>query len=209
MKANFARCLDEVLKHEGGKVDHPKDPGGRTAYGVTQATYDAWRKKQGLSTRDVFKIERAEIEAIYRNEYWDKVKGDDLPPGVDLAVFDFAVNSGVSRAAKYTQRIVDVAQDGVIGPATLTAIRNYNGPLNIDLCDERLRFLRALSTWDTFGRGWSARVNSVRKVSEEMRKSTPPAPAPAPKPDPLIADLLSALSHPDVQDRIRQIVRTG
>ncbi|NBY21315.1 MAG: hypothetical protein EBQ73_00210, partial [Gammaproteobacteria bacterium] len=99
MKENFPQALKQVLKYEGGKVDDPRDPGGRTAFGVTQDTYNAWRKKQGLPNADVFTISQADVAAIYRQEYWDSIRGDDLPAGVDFAVFDFAVNSGVSRAA--------------------------------------------------------------------------------------------------------------
>jgi lysozyme family protein len=200
VKDNYARCLDEVLRHEGGKVDHPKDPGGRTAYGVTQKTYNAWRTKNGAPTRDVFKITRAEIETIYRQEYWNRVRGDDLPAGVDLAIFDFAVNSGVSRASKYTQALVGAPQDGVIGPQTLKAIDAYKGKLNLDLCDKRMAFLKGLKTWPTFGRGWTARVNSVRKVSESMR--VPPKPTMTT----FEKNLIAALDSPTVLAKLRQIL---
>lgn len=167
MKENFRFCLDQVLRYEGGKVDHPKDPGGRTAFGVTQKVYDAWRVKQGKPKDDVFNIARSEIEAIYRQEYWDRVRGDDLPAGLDLAVFDYAVNSGVSRAVRHLQGVVGVAQDGVIGPATLQAVRAY---VALSLCDRRLAFLKGLATWVTFGKGWSSRVADVRKRVTEMSK---------------------------------------
>lgn len=206
MKENYARCLDEVLKHEGGKVDDKRDPGGRTAYGVTQKTYNAWRAKNGAPARDVFKITRAEIEAIYRNEYWNRVRGDDLPAGVDLAVFDMAVNSGVSRASKYTQALVGTPQDGIIGPATLKAINAYKGKLNVDLCDRRMAFLRGLSTWKTFGRGWTSRVNSVRAVSEAMRKQAPQKPT-GTTTSPFERDLLAALDSPAVREKLLQILR--
>lgn len=158
MKENYDAALTAVLRYEGGKVDHPKDPGGRTAFGVTQATYDAWREKHGLMRQDVFKIAHSEVAAIYRTEYWDKICGDDLPDGLDFAVFDFAVNSGVSRAAKYLQSLVGVSQDGVIGPKTILAAKSY---LANKLTDKRLGFLKGLPTWDTFGRGWSNRINNV------------------------------------------------
>lgn len=167
MKDNFARCLDEVLRHEGGKVHHPEDPGGRTAYGVTQATYDAWRKKHNRPTQDVFNIARSEIEAIYRVEYWDKVRGDDLPEGLDLAVFDYAVNSGVGRAAKHLQSIVGVTQDGAIGPKTIQAAKAYVANA---LCARRMTFLQGLSTWATFKNGWTARVKDVKKKVMELCK---------------------------------------
>lgn len=159
MKENFPQALKQVLKYEGGKVDDPRDPGGRTAYGVTQDTYNAWRKKQGLPNADVFTISQADVAAIYRQEYWDSIRGDDLPSGVDFAVFDFAVNSGVSRAAKTLQSVVGVTQDGQIGPATLQATRAYVG---LAVTNKRLAFMQSLSIWSTFGKGWSARIADVK-----------------------------------------------
>ena len=159
MKENYAQALKQVLKYEGGKVDDPRDPGGRTAYGITQDTYDAWRKKQNLPTVDVFTISQADVAAIYRQEYWDCIRGDDLPAGVDFAVFDFAVNSGVSRAAKTLQAVVGVTQDGVIGPATIQATKTY---VAMSVTNKRLAFMQSLSIWSTFGKGWSARIADVK-----------------------------------------------
>jgi len=159
MKENYAQALKQVLKYEGGKVDDARDPGGRTAFGVTQNTYNAWRKKQNLPIVDVFTISQADVAAIYRQEYWDKIRGDDLPSGVDFAVFDFAVNSGVSKAAKTLQSVVGVTQDGVIGPATIQAAKNY---VAMAVTNKRLSFMQSLSIWSTFGRGWSARIADVK-----------------------------------------------
>lgn len=210
MKSNYSRCLDEVLRYEGGYVNHPSDPGGATNMGVTQKTYDAWRRKQGAPTQSVRHIARAEVEAIYAQEYWSKVRGDELPRGVDLAVFDFAVNSGVSRSAKYTQALVGTAQDGIIGPQTLAAIEDYDGKLNLDLCDRRMKFLKGLSTWPTFGKGWTNRVNSVRAVSEDMRKSAPQEPTETTPTSPSMSqfesDLLIALENPTIQMKIIEII---
>lgn len=158
MKDNFPAALKATLRYEGGKVDDPRDPGGRTAFGITQNTYNAWRYQQGLDRKDVFTITQGEVAEIYKKNYWDKIKGDDLPDGVDFAVFDFAVNSGVSRAAKYLQSIVGVPQDGIIGPKTILAAKTY---LANKITDKRLGFLKGLSTWPTFGRGWSNRINDV------------------------------------------------
>ena len=159
MQENYAQALKQVLKYEGGKVDDPRDPGGRTAFGVTQDTYDAWRKKQGLPNADVFTISQTDVAAIYRQEYWDSIRGDDLPDGVDFAVFDFAVNSGVSRAARTLQGIVGVTQDGQIGPATIQATKAYVG---LAVTNKRLAFMQSLSIWSTFGKGWSARIADVK-----------------------------------------------
>lgn len=112
MKGNFRELLPKVLVHEGGYVDDPQDPGGETNKGITHKTYDAWRKRQGQPTRSVKHITPEEVAEIYRQQYWNKIAGDDLPSGVDYAVFDFAVNSGPSRAAQFLQRAVGVAEIG-------------------------------------------------------------------------------------------------
>lgn len=159
MKENYPQALKQVLKYEGGYVDHPKDPGGPTNKGVTQAVYDNWRKSQNLSTQSVRAIVDSEVAAIYKNLYWDRVSGDFLPSGVDFAVFDFAVNSGVSRAAKTLQAVVGVTQDGVIGPATIQATKTY---VAMSITNRRLAFMQSLSIWSTFGKGWSARIADVK-----------------------------------------------
>ena len=159
MKENYPQALKQVLKYEGGYVDHPKDPGGPTNKGVTQAVYDNWRKSQNLSIQSVRAIADSEVAAIYRQEYWDRVRGDDLPSGVDFAVFDYAVNSGVSRAAKTLQAVVGVTQDGVIGPATIQATKTY---VAMSITNRRLAFMQSLSIWSTFGKGWSARIADVK-----------------------------------------------
>jgi lysozyme family protein len=159
MKENYAAALKQVLKYEGGFVDHPKDPGGPTNKGVTQAVYDDWRKTNKLPTQSVRNISDSEVSAIYKNLYWDRISGDNLPSGVDFAVFDFAVNSGVSRAAKYLQAVVGVTQDGVIGPATIQATKTY---VAMTVTNRRLAFMQSLSIWSTFGKGWSARIADVK-----------------------------------------------
>ena len=159
MKENYAKCLAQVLKYEGGYVDHPKDPGGPTNKGVTQAVYDSWRKSQNLPTQTVRNISDPEVAAIYKNLYWDRISGDNLPSGVDFAVFDYAVNSGVSKASKTLQAVVGVTQDGVIGPATIEATKTY---VAMAVTNKRLAFMQSLSIWSTFGKGWSARIADVK-----------------------------------------------
>lgn len=168
MKDNFAAVLPLVLKHEGGYVNHPRDPGGETNKGITWRTYAAWRRSQGLPEQSVRHITNEEVRAIYKAQYWDAVRGDDLPSGLDYAVFDFAVNSGPSRAAKFLQRQIGVPQDGVIGSHTLSAIPADALPVIRSLCDARLAWLRTLKTWGTFGRGWTARVQDVKEIATGM-----------------------------------------
>jgi len=159
MKENYAQALKQVLKYEGGYVDHPKDPGGPTNKGVTQAVYDTWRKSKDLPTQSVRNISDSEIATIYKNLYWDRISGDYLPSGVDFAVFDYAVNSGVSRAARTLQAVVGVTQDGVIGPETIEAAKTY---VAMSITNRRLAFMQSLSIWPTFGKGWSARIADVK-----------------------------------------------
>ncbi len=168
MDGNFDRALAEVLKHEGGFVNHPDDPGGATNRGITIAVYRKWIDKDGTAN-DLKKISTAVVAHIYRKHYWNAVRGDDLPPGVDYAVFDFAVNSGVSRASKFLQAILKVPQDGKIGPVTIAAVNDgVPDALINQYCDRRLAFLKALRTWATFGRGWGKRVADVRAVALRM-----------------------------------------
>jgi len=159
MRANFEKCLTWVLVHEGGYVNHPKDPGGATNRGVIQRTYNAYRRRMGLAKRSVRQITDAEVQAIYREQYWKAVAGDELPSGVDYAVFDYGVNSGPRRAIKDLQRVVGAKPDGWIGAETLAAIRSmFPKEIVQKLCERRYQFVRRLRHWPTFGRGWTKRI---------------------------------------------------
>lgn len=178
MKDNFQSALAAVLKHEGGYVNHPKDPGGATNKGVTQAVYDASRRRWGNGTRSVKAITDSEVASIYRTQYWDAVAGDELPSGLDYAVFDYAVNSGPSRAIRHLQTALGVSSDGVMGPTTLNAAKLRSVKRTIsDLCDIRMRFLRNLKTWSTFGKGWERRVTDVEAKALRMAQEGPASPA--------------------------------
>ena len=169
MKSNFEQILKWCLAHEGGYVNHPKDPGGATNKGITQRVFDAYRTRKGQNVTSVKFITAEEVRDIYRAQYWARAQCDYLPSGLDYAVFDFAVNSGVSRASKYLQGVLGVDQDGDIGQMTLAAIEGKNtADLITQLCNDRMAFLKRLKTWSTFGRGWSRRVSDVRARSLEM-----------------------------------------
>lgn len=177
---NFARALKAVLAHEGGYVDHPKDPGGATNLGVTIGTLSAWLGRKA-SKGEVKALTVEAVKPIYRANYWDAIRGDDLPSGVDYAVFDFAVNSGPARAAIYLQNIVGTAPDGKIGPITVKAVAAYvsrfgAAQLVNELCSQRLAFLQRLSTWPTFGKGWGRRVAEVRVEAMAMTAAAPSKP---------------------------------
>lgn len=168
-EARFEACLDEVLRHEGSYADHPADPGGATNMGITHRTLARWRKISpwwDLPKSAVMALSRDEAAQIYRAEYWNAVRAADLPKGVDLAVFDFGVNSGPDRAIRVLQAALGVAVDGIVGPVTLGAAgRADAGTLINAICDRRLGFLRALSLFATFGRGWTSRVAAVRAAA--------------------------------------------
>lgn len=172
----FARCLDHVLAHEGGYADHPKDPGGATNMGITHKTLARWRKVSPwwkLPKAEVRTLGRPEAAHIYEASYWQQVHGTELPAGLDLAVFDFAVNSGPSRAIKSLQSSLKVKADGWIGPLTLDALKARIAAAGIAglitaLCDRRLGFLQRLATFAVFGRGWSRRVADIRAAALAM-----------------------------------------
>lgn len=169
----FDRALEFVLAREGGKVDDPKDRGGRTAYGITQRTYDAYRA--GKPSRDVWDIPPLDVLRIYRRSYWDAVRGDVLAaasPDVALCVFDCAVNSGPGTAIKQLQTALGVEADGAFGPVTETAVVAAAGQgyprLLAKLLAGRDAFYRRLVAQrpeqGRFLQGWLNRVNELREV---------------------------------------------
>lgn len=173
MEINFKNALNHVLVHEGGWSDHPRDPGGATMKGVTLITY---RRHFGEDkTRDDLRnISDGELEKIYDSGYWHKCHCNDLPSGIDYAVFDAAVNSGPGRSAKWLQASVGAEQDGSIGSETLAHVQDH-APIEVidDICDLRLDFLRVLSTWPDFGKGWGKRVEGVRSLAAIMAGGRP------------------------------------
>lgn len=179
---SFESALKHVLVHEGGYINHPRDPGGETNKGITKRVYEGWRKKQGLPIQSVRDISSAEIAAIYKAQYWDAVRADELPVGVDYVLFDGAVNSGPKQSVKWLQRALGVNADGEIGAITLGALE---GVTDYDLLiariiDRREAFLRALKTWATFGKGWMRRINEVERIGQaEAKGSVGPNPTPS------------------------------
>lgn len=149
-----AEAIERVLLHEGGYVDHPRDPGGATNFGITERVARAYGYKGHVRN-----LPRATAVDIYRQQYWAPVKGDELPFAVAFQVFDAAVNHGVGNATRWLQRSVGVAEDGKLGPISLGAIRAADpAKLILTFNDIRLKFYASLSTFGTFGRGWSRRL---------------------------------------------------
>lgn len=167
----FASALAEILHHEGGFVNHPKDPGGMTNLGVTKRTWESWTGKPA-SEAEMRALTPLTVAPLYRKNYWDAVCGDKLPPGLALCVFDFAVNAGPGRAARYLQKVVGANQDGRIGPQTLAAVTGYvvkHGQAAAVKAyqDARRGYYRSLGTFKTFGRGWLRRVDEVERAALE------------------------------------------
>ena len=168
MKENFGVAFNSMLRHEGGFVNHPKDPGGMTNLGVTKKVWDEWTGGNADET-EMRSLTPEKVAPLYKKRYWDAVKGNDLPSGLDVCVFDCAVNSGVHRAVRILQRILGVKEDGVIGPVTIAATTAI--PVD-DLIErytkERQDFLESLPTFSTFGKGWTTRVAEVETQSKAM-----------------------------------------
>jgi lysozyme family protein len=168
MKDNFDEALKAVLHHEGGYVFHKDDPGGMTNLGVTKRVWEEWVGHE-VDEKAMRALTPEIVGPMYKAKYWDKIKGDDLPAGVDYAVFDAAVNSGPGRAAKWLQSCVGVEPDGGIGPKTLAAVAAFDpAELVDDYSKRRLSFLMDLPHWPTFGKGWGRRVADVGKTGMDM-----------------------------------------
>lgn len=166
-KGNLAACLAVTLKYEGGWSDHPRDPGGATMKGVTLATY---RRYYPGATKDQLRaITTAQVERIYADGYWSKVAGEALPFGLDLVTFDYGVNSGPSRGVKALQAEVGAKADGDPGAETIRKAASVDVKRAIQgVCRRRLSFVRGLSTWETFKRGWSSRIADVEAKAVAM-----------------------------------------
>lgn len=184
MEKNFERSLLNVLVHEGGFVNHPADPGGATNKGITIATFRKWVKRNG-TVEDLKALTKEQAAKVYRAQYWNAVRADELPSGIDYAVFDIAVNSGPSRAIKILQEAVGATIDGKIGPETIAAAQKADPIHTINVITAiRMDFLRSLKTWPTFGKGWSKRVSDVREDALQLTPNVKAAPIP-PKPVPV------------------------
>ena len=162
---SFETVVHMVLEHEGGYVNHPSDPGGETKYGISKRAYP---------DVDIAELTEDDAADLYKRDYWDRIKGDDLPVGVACVVMDYAVNSGISRASKALQSVCGIANgDGIIGPASLnavwTTVKNTSEEDVITaVTEQRQGFIRALSIYDTFGKGWERRIDETRAKAMEL-----------------------------------------
>lgn len=174
MRQNYDQAIKLLLVSEGGNDDDPQDPGGRTSRGILQREWNVWRNTHPGLPEDVWRAPQDQVIAIYKQNYWDKLKCDDLPSGIDYTVFDYGVNSGISRSAKVLQSLVHVSIDGSIGPLTIAATNKVNSVQLINSINaQRLAFLQGLGTWPRFGRGWARRVSEVKSISLQMAAKAP------------------------------------
>jgi len=171
MKDNFADALTALLIHEAGFVDNKDDPGGMTNLGVTAATWAMW-VGHDVNEKQMRALTPSIVAPLYKRKYWDACRADELISGLDYAVFDYAVNSGVGRAIKALQNCIGVAPDGGFGTTTMAAVSQFKGDaaktLVEEYCDNRLQFLKSLKTFPVFGKGWEKRVNEVKAMSLKM-----------------------------------------
>jgi len=162
---SFETVVHMVLEHEGGYVNHPSDPGGETKYGISKRAYP---------DVDIAELTKDDAADLYKRDYWDRIKGDDLPVGVACVVMDYAVNSGISRASKALQSVCGIANgDGIIGPASLNAVwvtvkNTTEEDVITAVTEQRQGFIRALSIYDTFGKGWERRIEETRAKAMEL-----------------------------------------
>ena len=164
MTEGFEKAVDLILKHEGGYVNHPEDPGGETNFGIAKRSYP---------DLDIAKLSKHDAKQIYKEDYWDRVKGDELPPAIALMVFDTAVNMGISRASKFLQEVVNAKPiDGIIGSKTVANTKNAfkNAPEFVltSYANKRLDHYKKLSTFETFGKGWTRRVEETLESAKEL-----------------------------------------
>lgn len=167
--STYDEALRRLLVHEGGYTNHPADPGGPTNFGITIYDYRKYVKADATAA-DVRAMSVDDAKHIYRTKYWvaNGLNCDDLPPGVDYSIFDYRVNSGIGRADKVLRRVLDLASDAA-NEDVLGALAERNAKqVIVAINNERLQFLRALRTWPTFGRGWSARVREVEAFSLQL-----------------------------------------
>lgn len=226
--SRFNTCLAETLRWEGRWSDHPRDRGGPTMRGIIITVYaghrgiyvpaggwKALRQHMGGEAYEALKhdlrnISDADVEAIYRRDYWSMMRGDDLPAGVDLAVFDFGVNSGVSRSIRLLQNLLGIKVDGHIGPATVSAVHAAN-PHDLvgAIMAERRKFLRGLADFDAFGKGWLSRCDGIEPVALAALGAGGPAISTASSADPLVDEDAQSATQGRADEAPRTVANSG
>ena len=168
MISNWKQAFEQMLKSEGGFVNHPSDPGGMTNLGVTKATWENWVGRES-DEAEMRGLTPEKVEPLYKKKYWDAVRADELPVGLDYLMFDFGVNAGPGRAIKVMQSAVGVTPDGGFGPLTLAAVQAIDPVELIEKFSQAKEdFYRSLGTFATFGKGWLNRVADVKVKANSM-----------------------------------------
>jgi lysozyme family protein len=168
MLSNWSNAFQLMLKSEGGFVNHPSDPGGMTNLGVTKATWENWVGRES-DEAEMRGLTPEKVEPLYKKKYWDAVRADDLPVGLDYLMFDFGVNAGPGRAIKLLQTAVGVTPDGGFGSMTLAAVQAIDPVELIEKFSQAKEdFYRSLGTFATFGKGWLNRVADVKVKANSM-----------------------------------------
>ena len=185
MQENWEMFFDMLIKHEGGFTSDERDSGnakgdghgnkGSTMLGVTAWN---WAKYTGKpAPMEVMKaLTKEDVKPLYKKNYWDRVKADQLPSGLDLCVFDFGVNAGTGRSAKFLQGMVGATQDGAIGPATLAKVNEFVSMEGVEgaiaeFQHRRQGYYEGLKTFATFGRGWTRRVTETTELALNMTET--------------------------------------
>lgn len=204
-QANYQNCLDKTLSYEGGYSDNPQDKGNWTGCEVGVGVLKGTMK--GISAcaypnEDIKNLTDERIAGIYYDDYWMKCGGDDCPAGIDLCAFDGTVNSGPGNGVKWLQQAIGMPSDqcdGAYGPITQGCVAEIEDDhvheIIDDMCDQRMDFLRSLDDWDTFGAGWTSRVNDVRKTAHEM-VDMPVMPVPEPEPETQVVSITISIRVP-------------
>lgn len=171
---NFQPCLALVLRHEGGFSHHPRDPGGMTNLGVTKAVYEEWIGHP-VSEAIMRKLTPSLVAPLYRKKYWDTMKCDGIPRGLDLCIFDFGVNAGPNRSIRYLQRMIGTKEDGIFGVNSFRELANQTVEYGVEALisrfqESRRNYYKKLPTFGTFGRGWLRRVDEISLSAKAMMK---------------------------------------
>lgn len=168
MKSNWQKSFELMLKSEGGYVNNPADPGGMTNLGVTKATWENWVGRES-DEAEMRALTPEKVEPLYKKKFFDAVRGDELPVGLDYLLFDFAVNAGAGRAIKTLQSAVGVTPDGGFGPLTMAAVKAIEPQELIERFSQAKEdFYRSLNTFNVFGKGWLNRVADVKIKANSM-----------------------------------------
>jgi lysozyme family protein len=146
----FDEAFEILIGHEGGYVNHPGDPGGETRFGISKRAYPAL---------DIKALTLDHAKALYRRDYWIPAGCDRAPEPLRFDLLDMAVNSGVKAAIMTLQGALGVTRDGLIGPATLSALARHDpAAVQARFNGARLQMMTDLATWPTFGKGWAKRI---------------------------------------------------